>query len=65
MNSQSNYEGLTYVSKEPSIETLRNAYSETVIDLEGYFDLCRNSYDDRRNDWAGKSRDHRKHGFRS
>jgi hypothetical protein len=62
MNSQSNYEGLTYVSKEPSVETLRNAYSETVIDLEGYFDLCRNSYDDRRNDWAGKSRDHRKHG---
>lgn len=62
MDSQSNYEGLTYVSKEPSVETLRNAYSETVIDLEGYFDLCRNSYDDRRNDWAGKSRDHRKHG---
>lgn len=62
MDSQSNYEGLTYVSKEPSVETLRNAYSETVIDLEGYFDLCRNSYDDRRNDWAGKTRDHRKHG---
>lgn len=62
MDSQSNYEGLTYVSKEPSVETLRNAYSETVIDLEGYFNLCRNSYDDRRNDWAGKSRDHRKHG---
>lgn len=62
MDSQSNYEGLTYVSKEPSVETLRNAYSETVLDLEGYFDLCRNSYDDRRNDWAGKSRDHRKHG---
>ena len=62
MDSQSNYEGLTYVSKEPNVETLRNAYSETLIDLEGYFDLCRNSYDDRRNDWAGKSRDHRKHG---
>lgn len=62
MDSQSNYEGLTYVSKEPSVETLRNAYSETVIDLEGYFDLCRNSYDDRRNEWAGKTRDHRKHG---
>ena len=62
MDSQSSYEGLTYVSKEPNVETLRNAYSETVIDLEGYFDLCRNSYDDRRNDWAGKSRDHRKHG---
>ena len=62
MDSESNYEGLTYVSDAPSIETLRNAYSETVIDLEGYFDLCRNSYDDRRNEWAGKSRDHRKHG---
>tara|TARA_R110000765_G_scaffold3045_5_gene9560 strand:+ start:2971 stop:5070 length:2100 start_codon:yes stop_codon:yes gene_type:complete len=62
MDSQSNYEGLTYVSKEPSVGTLRNAYSQTVLDLEGYFDLCRNSYDDRRNEWAGKSRDHRKHG---
>ena len=30
--------------------------------LEAYFDLCRTSYDDRRNWWPGKSRDHRKHG---
>ena len=36
MDSQSNYEGLTYVNSEPSIETLRNAYRETVIDLEEY-----------------------------
>lgn len=62
MESKSNYKGLTYVGKEPDVETLRKAYSETVLDLEGYFDLCRNSYDDRRNDWPGKSRDHRKHG---
>ncbi len=62
MDSKSNYEGLTYVDSEPSVETLRDAYSETVLNLEGYFELCRNSYDDRRNEWSGKSRDHRKHG---
>ena len=53
---------LTYVSDEPDIQTLRFAYEETVTELEGYFDLCRTSYDDRRNWWPGKSRDHRKHG---
>ena len=53
---------LTYVSDEPDIKTLRYAYDETVTELESYFDLCRTSYDDRRNWWAGKSRDHRKHG---
>ena len=41
---------------------MRYAYDETVTELEAYFDLCRTSYDDRRNWWAGKSRDHRKHG---
>ena len=40
---------LTYVSDEPDIKTLRFAYEETVTELEGYFDLCRTSYDDRRN----------------
>ncbi len=53
---------LTYVSKTPDVKTLRWAYSKTISDLEYYFDLCRTSYDDRRNWWAGKSRDHRKHG---
>lgn len=53
---------LTYVGKEPSISALRSAYNETVNDLEAYFDLCRCSYDDRRNWWPGKSRDLRKHG---
>ena len=53
---------LTYVSDEPDIKTLRYAYDETVTELESYFDLCRSSYDDRRNWWPGKSRDHRKHG---
>jgi hypothetical protein len=55
-------ESLTYVSDEPDIKTLQYAYDQTVTELESYFDLCRTSYDDRRNWWAGKSRDHRKHG---
>ena len=53
---------LTYLSDEPDVNTLRYSYDQTVTELEAYFDLCRTSYDDRRNCWAGKSRDHRKHG---
>ena len=55
-------ESLTYLQDEPDINTLRLAYDQTVVELEAYFDLCRTSYDDRRNFWPGKSRDHRKHG---
>jgi hypothetical protein len=55
-------ESLTYLSEEPDVKTLRYAYDQTVTELEAYFDLCRTSYDDRRNYWPGKSRDHRKHG---
>ena len=62
MDNDNISEALTYVSESPSINTLRYAYDQTVTELEAYFDLCRSSYDDRRNWWAGKSRDHRKHG---
>ncbi len=55
-------EELTYVGKEPSVQALRQAYNQTVTELDSYFDLCRSSYDDRRNWWPGKSRDLRKHG---
>jgi hypothetical protein len=55
-------EDLTYVGKAPNVSSLRYAYDETVTELEAYFDLCRTSYDDRRNWWPGKSRDLRKHG---
>jgi hypothetical protein len=55
-------ESLTYKSNEPDVNTLRTAYEQTTTELESYFDLCRNSYDERRNFWPGKSRDHRKHG---
>ena len=62
MRSDSVSEALTYLSDEPDIQTLNYAYDQTVTELEAYFDLCRSSYDDRRNWWPGKSRDHRKHG---
>ena len=62
MQNESVSESLTYVSDEPDIKTLKYAYDQTVTELEAYFDLCRSSYDDRRNWWPGKSRDHRKHG---
>ena len=62
MDSDSISKSLTYVQDEPDVTTLRYAYDQTVVELEAYFDLCRTSYDDRRNFWPGKSRDHRKHG---
>ena len=55
-------EALTYLSDEPDVKALNLAYDQTVTELEAYFDLCRSSYDERRNFWPGKSRDHRKHG---
>ena len=62
MLSDTTSDELTYVGKEPSVQALRQAYNQTINELESYFDLCRCSYDDRRNWWPGKSRDLRKHG---
>ena len=62
MDSDSISKALTFVQDEPDVKILRYAYDQTVTELEAYFDLCRTSYDDRRNFWPGKSRDHRKHG---
>ena len=62
MQSSSISQSLTYVSDDPDINSLRYAYDQSVTELEAYFDLCRSSYDDRRNWWPGKSRDLRKHG---
>ena len=55
-------EELTYVGKEPGVQALRQAYNQTLNELDSYFVQCRTSYDDRRNEWPGKSRDLRKHG---
>ena len=62
MENEKISEALTYVGNTPDVQTLRYAYDQTVMELESYFDLCRTSYDERRNFWNGKSRDHRKHG---
>ena len=62
MENENISEALTYVGNTPDVQTLRYAYDQTVMELESYFDLCRTSYDERRNFWNGKSRDHRKHG---
>ncbi len=62
MQSDSVLDSLTYVSDDPDINSLRYAYDQSVLELESYFDLCRDSYDDRRNYWPGKSSDLRKHG---
>ena len=55
-------ESLTYYSKKPNVNALRRAYDQTVIELEPYFDQCRQAYDDRHNIWPGKTTDLRKHG---
>lgn len=55
-------DSLTYVGKKPDIGALAKAYDQSTLELESYFQLCRNAYDDRRNWWPGKSRDLRKHG---
>lgn len=55
-------DSLTYITDEPNVDHLRHAYEQTINELEPYFDLCRDSYDNRRNYWNGKTRDHRKHG---
>lgn len=62
MQSKDVSNALTYVSNKPDINVLKSAYDQTTNELEGYFDNCRNNYDDRRNFWPGKSRDLRKHG---
>jgi len=62
MDNQDYSRAITYLEKEPDIDVLRQAYQSTTNELESYYDVCRTSYDDRRNWWPGKSRDLRKHG---
>lgn len=61
-NSTEASEALTYKRKEPDVNTLRKAYDDTIAGLEGYFQQCRQNYDDRRNYWPGKNRDMKKGG---
>jgi hypothetical protein len=62
MTENTSQKELAYFSKEPNVKELQKAYTDTITELHTYFDLCRTSYDDRRNWWPGKSQDLRKHG---
>jgi len=56
-------ESLVYFSeKGPDVPELCTAYTETVNNLSDYFGQCRNSYNERRNEWPGKQDDLRKGG---
>ncbi len=55
-------EALLYTSDNPNVKELRVAYERTVSDLTVFSNDCRDSYDQRRNIWPGKSKDMRKHG---
>jgi hypothetical protein len=55
-------EALIYASNEPDIDSLRGAYDQCLLQLDEYFEICRRSYDDRRNIWDGKTTDLRKQG---
>jgi len=55
-------ESLIYAEEDVDLKPLIEAYSESLLDLEEYFETCKTSYDDRRNIWPGKSNDLRKHG---
>jgi hypothetical protein len=55
-------ESMIYAEEEPDIQALTDAYNSALLDNDTYFDSCRQSYDDRRNIWPGKSTDLRKHG---
>ena len=55
-------EAMIYADKEPNVDALKNAYDNCLLDLEEYFETCLRSYDDRRNQWDGKTDDLRKQG---
>lgn len=55
-------EAMIYAEDEPDVKMLADAYTDSILDLDEYFEKCRRSHDDRRNIWPGKSEDLRKHG---
>lgn len=56
-------EALVYYSeKGPDVPELCKAYENTIANLSDYFSQCRNSYNERRNEWPGKQDDLRKGG---
>lgn len=62
MHTDDKQEALTIATDEPNVLELATAYTQTLTDLGWFLEGCRDSYNWRRNIWAGKSRDLRKHG---
>ena len=62
MNNSNDLKALTIAAQKPDVNALAKAYENSLNDLNGYFTLCRDSYDNRRNFWVGKSKDQRKNG---
>lgn len=60
MPNEDQQEALTYVQDTPNVLALSKAYEKTISDLGFYVQDCRDSYDQRRNIWPGKSNDLRK-----
>lgn len=55
-------EAMIYAEEKPDVDALASAYENCLIDLEEYFETCLRAYDDRRNQWDGKTDDLRKQG---
>ena len=55
-------EAMIYAQREPNVGALRDAYEDSLRDIDEYMRDCLRSYNERRNRWPGKSSDLRKHG---
>jgi len=53
-------EAMIYTEYGPDVKALTDAYNESLLDLDSYFNACVRSYNDRRNIWEGKTDDLRK-----
>lgn len=49
-------------SGEPKVGELQKSFKQDIAELQRYFHQCRRGYEQRRNLWAGKTEDLRKHG---
>jgi len=55
-------EAMIYAQREPNVGALKDAYEDSLLDMDEYMQDCLRSYNERRNRWPGKSEDLRKHG---
>lgn len=55
-------EEMLYADENPDVEILSTAYEEAVNNNSAFLDQCIRNREDRRNEWTGKTGDHRKGG---